>query len=122
MNAWEKLPTWGKWMSSVVAGLAAVGMLINWGMTGADALHWESEAEANKIELEEHHDEDVKELLQMIADEKKTDRIGRNKRKLKRLERDFIAGRYANDNERQFLIEEIADLKRAIRCDEEGIC
>lgn len=119
---WQKIPNWGKWLAAVVAGAAALGTAINWARAGVDAVHWQHEADQDRVTLEQHHDSDVQMVLQEIADQKRLDRVGRNQRELKRLERDFIAGRYANDDERDFMKDEIKDLKAAIRCDNEGIC
>ena len=102
---------WSKILAAIVAGLAALGTLTAWG------------ANAYKhFETSEHHDGDIQAVLEVIAEEKKYDRIQRNRRELKRLERDYLGGKFSNVLEKELIEEEIKDLKVQIRCDEEGIC
>lgn len=110
-NYWKAMPRYGKWISSVVGGLAAIWLTIGWAQNGYEHLHTQPEA-----------DEMKEEMYQFIADEKKMDRIQRNHRELSRLQRDLIGGKYANDGEKEFLIGEINLLNSTLRCDEEGVC
>ena len=50
------------------------------------------------------------------------DRVQRNHRELARLQRDLTGGKYANDDERAFMILEIQRLQKAIACDETEVC
>ena len=111
-----------KWIAAVVAGLAAIGTALTWGASGMDYVYTTPKAEALKQEIEEHHNTDTQLILQLIADEKKADRVQRNQRELVRLERDLVGGKYANEDERRFMLLEIEDLKAAIHCDVDDIC
>ena len=102
---------WSKVVAGIVALAAALGTVAVWGKDAYN--HFEKAAD---------HSKDIAEVLEVIAQEKKYDRVQRNRRELQRLERDLVGGKYSNDNEKEFIIIEIKDLKNAIRCDEEGIC
>ena len=122
MMTQESVLTMAKWIAGVVAGLAAIWTVLTWGAAGMNYVHTEPEAAALKVELKEHHNQDTQLILQMIADEKKADRVQRNQRELVRLERDLVGGKYANEDEKEFMKLEIEDLKKAIHCDLDGIC
>ena len=111
-----------KWIVAVVAGLAAIGTMVTWGATGYDHIHTQPEADSMKQEIEEHHNKDLTAVYQMLANEKRTDRVQRNQRELVRLERDLLGGKYSNEDERRFMVLEIQDLKAAIHCDLDNIC
>jgi len=111
-----------KAVAALVAGLAAIGTVVVWGQNASEYVYTTPKAEALAQEIREHHDEDTQLVFQLIADEKKTDRIQRNQSDLKRLERDLIGGRYGNADEKEFMILEIRDLQAAIHCDRDGIC
>lgn len=112
MTGWlGRIPMWSKILAAIVAGLAAIGTMIAWGQDAYE-----------HFETSEHHDADVQAVLEVIAQEKKNDRIQRNRRELKRLERDFVANRFSNPAEKELVKTEIEDLKAQILCDEEGIC
>lgn len=111
MSIWEKIPMWSKIVASIVAGIAALGTM---GVWAKDAYkHFETAAQ---------HDADIQAVLEVIAEEKKADRIQRNRRELKRLERDYIGGKFSNADEKKLVETEIQELKALIRCDEEKIC
>ena len=102
---------WSKVLAGVVAIAASAGTVSVWALDAYK--HFEKTAD---------HNEDIAKVLELIAEEKKFDRVQRNQRELQRLERDLVGGKYANEDEKTFIILEIKDLKSSIRCDVEGIC
>lgn len=102
---------WAKVLTAIVAIFTALGTMALWGQTAYE-----------HFETAEQHDEDIQAVLEVIAAEKKYDRIQRNRRELKRLERDYIGSKFSNDAEKTLVENEIKELKALIRCDEEGIC
>ena len=122
MITWNEVPNMAKWIVGVVAGFAAIGTVVTWGASGYEHIHTQPEADAMQAEIEQHHNQDLTAVYQMLANEKRADRVQRNQRELVRLERDLVGGKYANEDERQFMMLEIEDLKAAIHCDVDGIC
>lgn len=102
---------WSKVLAGIVAGIAAIGTMVAWGQDAYE-----------HFETTDDHKGDIQAVLEVIAQEKKYDRIQRNRRELKRLERDYLGGKFANELEKELIDAEIKDLKAQILCDEEGIC
>jgi gas vesicle protein len=119
MSLWGDLSAKGKVIAGIVGGIAALGTVYAWSSGAVDTL---ITTEKERQELEQHHDSDIKNVLQLIADEKKSDRIQRNHRELSRLQRDLVGEKYQNEGEKVFMTQEIQRLENELRCDEKGIC
>jgi len=110
-NYWKELPIYGKWLAGVVAGLGAAGTIITGVVIGIGWFHTQAEAD----ELEQR-------VYQFMADEKKADRMQRNRKDLAKLQRDLIGQRYTTQGEKSFIEGEIRRLQAVLLCDEAGIC
>jgi hypothetical protein len=119
MPVWSKLPKWGQWLAGTVAGVTAMVTLYAYAEDIVDPMFV---SEKQLEELKAHHDEDVVQIITELAAQKKADRIQRNHRELARLQRALVGENYANEAERQFILQEINRLQIALACDEEGIC
>ena len=111
MSWFEKIPMWQKLVASVVGLFASLWLVIGWAQTAYE-----------HFEKTEHHNKDIQKVLEVLAEEKKADRIGRNHRELARLQRDLIGENYQTEGERIFIVEEIKRLEKVLRCDQDGIC
>lgn len=98
---WSKLPTWGQWIAGVGAGIAVI----------YSAALWSAEAIDNAIVTEGELGLVIKQL-----------RIDKNQDKLMELNRDIIAERFANDAEKEFILTEIKEIQKELRCDVENKC
>jgi hypothetical protein len=97
----DKLPKWKTWATSLVALCAALYAMYAWGADTIDRAIV-TEGELGLV---------MKQL-----------RINKNQDKLMELNRDVIAERYANDAEKEFIISEIKDIQKELKCDVENIC
>jgi uncharacterized membrane protein YciS (DUF1049 family) len=111
MNYWKKLPTWGQWVSGVVAGVAAIGIVIGWITLTFGLVHTQVEA-----------DEMEQQIYQVMADEKKADRIQRNRKDLSQLKRELVGEYYRTEGEKELIKLDIVRIEKELLCDEEKIC
>jgi len=115
----KKLSTRGKILAGIVAGIGAIGAIYTWSSGLADNL---ITTETERQALEQHHDQDIASVLDLIAQEKKNDRVQRNHRELSRLQRDLVGEKFSNEGEKLFMVEEIRRLEKELLCDEKGVC
>jgi len=118
----SKRSKWKTWLPAGAAAFTIIAFLGTWAVAGNDKIHWQSEADADKTEIQQQHTHDIEAVLKEIADQKKLDRIQRNHRELSRLERDLIGEKYETLGEKEFIISEITRLGTSLHCDETGIC
>lgn len=119
MPSLASLSNKAKLVAGIVGGLTALGSVWAWSSGFAGNL---ITTEAERKILEQHHEEDIANVFEVLAQEKKNDRIQRNHRELSRLQRDLVGEKYANEGEKVFMVEEIKRLEEELRCDEKGIC
>lgn len=126
---WQKfkeIPTWGKWLAGLVTLITALGTLGAWAGDGIDKF---VATEKERLELQEHHDEDVKNILQHLA-EQETARVEEAKRarlsnaheKLSDKRAILVGEKYANEAERLLIVDDIKRLNAEIRCIEYNEC
>jgi hypothetical protein len=119
---WGKVPAVAKYIGAIIVIVSFTGTVITQLRAGNDAIHWQHEADADKAEMVEHHENDIEMVLIEIADQKRLDRIQRNYRELDRLERDVDGEKWETEAEHQRMLRTIIRLEKALLCDEEAIC
>ena len=126
VQLWSKLPKWGQWVSSVVAGLVALYGVAVWAKDNVDSV---ITTESERLQLEAHHNEDVKRILDHLAtkeaeavESEKRSRLSNNYQRLGDLQRELVGEKYNTEGERLLIVEDIKRLQKDIRCDETKQC
>ena len=98
---WQKLPSWGQWLAGVGGGIAVL----------YSAAVWSADAIDKAIVTEDE--------LNQVS---KTLRIQLNSTQLTNLQRDLIGEKYANDGEKEFIVQQIQQIQQQLKCDQQNIC